>query len=278
VTREPGFDEWAPFLEAAIRAEQISCVCRVVTLKETTSTQDAARELARGRPGLLVLADTQTAGRGRLGRSWAQGGDLGLAATFVLSTASIAAERLSLAIGLAAALAVEASLRDVGVNEPVGLRWPNDVVDRGAGGPGDRGPKIAGVLIEAAQGLALVGIGINVNHLPGGFPDHLRGRATSIRAIGADRGNWRRERPIDRLGAAAHLVRFVDRALAPGFDAMTEWARRDVLAGTRQSFRHDGRTVTGRVLAVDPLHLITVKTDDGDRVQLPALSTSLVHD
>jgi BirA family biotin operon repressor/biotin-[acetyl-CoA-carboxylase] ligase len=185
---------------------------------------------------------------------------------------------LALAAGIGAAVAIEAALHRAGVDGLVGLRWPNDVVE----GPGKAGNairmKLAGVLIEAADGLAYVGIGINVNQTAEDFPQHLRERAISIRQIAAARGDWRAAGPVDRLEVATDLLRSLGRVIRPGFDVMTEWSRRDVLRGRMQSFRYDGRTFAGRVVSMDPLGLILIKTNDGEIVQLPALSTSLVHD
>src|SRR5438552_2644495 len=146
-----------PRLAAAISQRQHRFIHRVEVLDETPSTQDAARLLAAGEPGLAVFALRQTSGRGRLGRIWTQYLDLGLAATFVLDGLSFSRAHLSLGCGLAAAATIEA-LIPAHVAPRIGLRWPNDVVERPSG------RKLAGVLIESADSLAFAGIGINVLH------------------------------------------------------------------------------------------------------------------
>ncbi len=144
------------------------------------STNDTARELARAGAahGTVVVADEQTRGRGTKGRIWHSPRDLGLYASFILRWGGADASRapfslLSLAAGLAAADAV----RDAAGLE-ARLKWPNDLVH------GRR--KLGGILTEAVfapgrPGFAVVGVGLNVNHGEGDFPDGIRETATSIR-------------------------------------------------------------------------------------------------
>lgn len=265
---------WHAELERVIQAEGIRAVDRVTVLSEAVSTQDTAFELAAGRPGLMVVAERQLAGRGRLGRPWVQGGNLGIAATFVLDGSAHPQEWLSLAGGVAAAWAAEEAVKVMlpeGAPAPLlGLRWPNDVVEgRVPGG----GRKIAGVLIELRDGLALVGVGMNVGHRPEDFPEHLRSRAVSLLSVVEAHGG---RRAPGRIAAARALVRAVDRVIRER-ECVAEWSRRDVLAGTERTFVHDGRAYSGRVEGIDPMHEITLVTQTGERVRLPARSTSLVQ-
>ncbi len=119
---------------------------------EVTSTNLIAAKLPAWH---AVRADTQTAGRGRFQRSWvSDAGGLWLSAVVPVETNSPAWRILPLATGVA----VCDALRECGVKE-LRLRWPNDVL------VGDR--KLAGLLIDQFQaGLAVVGIGINVNNHP----------------------------------------------------------------------------------------------------------------
>jgi len=142
---------------------------------ETTSTLDVAHRLgAEGAPsGTLVLADTQTAGRGRHGRSWTSERGAGIWLTLVERPSDLSAlEVLSLRIGSALADALDAF-----VDSAVQLKWPNDVyVD-------DR--KLAGILVEARWRDSTpewVAIGIGINIQP---------PATEARAIGVRRGTSR---------------------------------------------------------------------------------------
>lgn len=256
--------DWAQRLEETIRELHIWIIDRVAVVPETPSTQDAAFELARGKPGLMLLAERQTAGRGRLGRTWVQHGGLGVAVTFVLDAAKLDAGRLSMAAGVAAAKALDGC---VAPPAGFGLRWPNDVVEA-TGRPGG-GRKVAGVLIEIREGLALLGVGVNVFQKEHNFPPELRGSAVSLLQLGPT---------SDRIGVAQGLLRELHRAMSaePGLLAH-DWTARDVLTGSRQVFIHQHQRVEGIVESIDPAHEIVLRTSPGRTVRLPALATSLVH-
>jgi BirA family transcriptional regulator, biotin operon repressor / biotin---[acetyl-CoA-carboxylase] ligase len=139
-----------------------------------SSTNDRMRELARsGVPEWsVVVADAQSAGRGRSGRGWASPpGNLFLSLLLRPAGEARGLGLLPLAAGVAVAEAVE----PWGVASA--LKWPNDVL------VGDR--KLAGILVESASGAqgidwAVVGIGVNVSLDPGGLEAQLRERATSV--------------------------------------------------------------------------------------------------
>jgi BirA family biotin operon repressor/biotin-[acetyl-CoA-carboxylase] ligase len=120
------------------------------------------------------FAKEQTAGRGRLGRSWHTAPDLSVACTVVVSK-GVTAQSAGL-LPLAAALAVADALRHA-ADLASRLRWPNDVDAPGG--------KVAGVLVEGRwrgsepDGFA-VGIGVNLLQRPEDFPEELRGLATSV--------------------------------------------------------------------------------------------------
>jgi len=116
----------------------------VVRVKSVTSTQDLARELPIGS---VVVAEHQTAGRGRLDRRWESPPGTALLASFVLPPNPL----LSLAAGVAAAQACGGEVR---------LKWPNDLLLRGA--------KVGGILVEVMAAKAICGIGINLTWAPEG--------------------------------------------------------------------------------------------------------------
>ena len=249
---------WAERLEDAIASRRITLIDRGLVPAETPCTQDAALAMSGGRPGLLVLAGRQTRGRGRLGRTWDDAAGAGLAATFVLEPREPG--MLALGAGLAACRAAGSHC-----TVPLGLRWPNDVVE--AVPPGR---KVAGVLIEAKEGLALVGIGVNVRQDPADWPESLRASAVSLRMLGSS---------ASRSDVAEAMVNELDRVLAMPPDALAaEWARRDVVVGTRREFECDGRRVRGIDEAISPSAFIQVRADDGTAVRLPALTTSLIKE
>jgi BirA family biotin operon repressor/biotin-[acetyl-CoA-carboxylase] ligase len=117
---------------------------KVVRLESVSSTQDVARPLPIGS---IVVAEHQTAGRGRLDRRWESPPRTALLASFVLAPSRV----LSLAAGVAAAEACAAGVR---------LKWPNDLVLDGA--------KVGGILVEVTPTSAICGIGINLTWAPPG--------------------------------------------------------------------------------------------------------------
>ncbi len=142
------------------------------------STNQVARDLGRaGEPdGTVIVADEQTAGRGRRQRRWVSPPGAGLYVSLLLRPEFPAAESGS-AVQLLAGIAAAEALGVFLPSAPL-LRWPNDcfVLDS----------KIAGVLVEAettSRGFDFLvcGIGVNVNHAADDFPPELRGRATSVK-------------------------------------------------------------------------------------------------
>src|SRR3990170_4882909 len=130
---------------------------RIVYLATTPSTQDIARAEAEGGApeGTAVLAEEQTAGRGRLGRSWVSPAGTNLYLTLVIRPTL---ERLR-SLSIVAPLAVAQALEETTALGPR-IKWPNDVLVGGR--------KLAGVLIDtelSGQSVrySLVGIGVNVN-------------------------------------------------------------------------------------------------------------------
>ena len=140
----------------------------------TGSTNDDARRLAGAGcgHGTVVLADRQTAGRGRLGRTWHAEPGENLSFSIVwregLRTPSLGTFALAAGLGVAEAL-------DAFVPSPTTVKWPNDVRVGGH--------KVAGLLAEAVfrgdvPGAVIVGVGINVRGTR--FPEEIAARATSL--------------------------------------------------------------------------------------------------
>jgi len=145
----------------------------VVRLAVVDSTQRVAFELAeRGAPdGTVVVAGTQTAGRGRRGRSWQDAPGDSLLASIVVRPRLAVPDLPKLS--LATSVAVGEALRRV-APLTVRLKWPNDVLVGGR--------KIAGILLESridATPLVVVGVGVNLGQRS--FPGALAGVATSVR-------------------------------------------------------------------------------------------------
>lgn len=157
---------------------------RIHYFAEVGSTQRVAGEMATrdAAQGTVVIAELQTAGRGRLGRSWHSPPGVNLYATIILRPQMPIAEvpRLSLVAGVATAEALEAAAPGM-----VALKWPNDIWLKGR--------KAGGIIAEAVTdthqqlSTVLLGIGINVNLAAADIPAELRNKATSVRiATGAE--------------------------------------------------------------------------------------------
>jgi BirA family transcriptional regulator, biotin operon repressor / biotin---[acetyl-CoA-carboxylase] ligase len=206
---------------------------RVELLESTTSTLDVAHRLAaRGAPaGTLVIANEQTAGRGRGGKSWQSSPGAGLWLTLIERPSdSSGLGVLSLRVGLAAAEAL-----DRFAPEPIRLKWPNDLyIDQG---------KLGGILVEARwreQAVEWVAIGLGVN---------VRAPKNIETAAGLEPGTDR----LDVLGDLIPAVLAASRATGPlQADEMEEFDARDLARGRRcvepAVGRVAGITATGELL------------------------------
>jgi BirA family biotin operon repressor/biotin-[acetyl-CoA-carboxylase] ligase len=139
---------------------------RVVRLQSVTSTQDVARALPIGS---IVVADHQTAGRGRLDHTWESPSGTALLVSFVLAPNPI----LSLTVGVAAAEACGSGVR---------LKWPNDLLLDGR--------KIGGVLVEATPIRAVCGIGINLTWAPEGAAKLNQDRDQLLERVRVQLDRW----------------------------------------------------------------------------------------
>ena len=134
---------------------------------EIDSTNRFALDWADAPHGALVVADAQTAGRGRLGRNWQSPPGKGLYFSLVLRPDEPNPARLALLAGLAVAAAVE-SVADV----PIACKWPNDLLCHSK--------KIGGILCEARDTRVIVGVGLNVTHGREDLPERLVFPASSL--------------------------------------------------------------------------------------------------
>ncbi len=229
--------------------ERLLDLPRVELLESTTSTLDVAHRIAaEGAPaGTLVIANEQTAGRGRGGKSWQSSPGAGIWLTLIerpADTSGIGV--LSLRVGIGAAEAL-----DRFAPEPIRLKWPNDLyVDRG---------KLGGVLVEArwreqAVEWVAIGIGINVK-----APENLE------YAAGLDPG-------AERLDVLAELVPALRAAaLANGplnADEREEFNARDLARG-----KACVQPAIGRVAGITPTGELLVALADS---VVPFRSGSLV--
>jgi len=274
VTTGPAPALTAPAVARGLRTRRLGRPCEVHEV--VVSTNDVALDrLDAGAPhGHLVVADAQTGGRGRRGRTWHSPPGRAIHASLVLRgdrplaapTALVAAVGLGIAEGIETAVAMHAGTAGVGV----GIKWPNDLWIGGR--------KVAGILVEARgfrpEAPAFVaGFGINVNHTETDLPADVRGTATSLAAACGRR--------LDRVA----VLRAVLEALEPRVDDVLAGAAgaalhvayraRSVLVGRRvELFEADERLV-GTVADLSATDGLLLRTDDGALRHVPA---EHVHD
>lgn len=159
----------------------------VLWFDEVASTNDVAIRYAEAgeTEGLLVLADSQSAGRGRRGRQWASPPGAGLYATVLLRPEPFMTALLTLAAGVALAEGIQAA-----TGLTVRVKWPNDITADGGGSA--IGRKLAGILAEGGTSAwgPWVALGFGINVLPASYPPDVAARAG---ALEAELG-----RPVDR--------------------------------------------------------------------------------
>lgn len=219
------------------------------------STNDLARALAEGGAphGTLVLAEEQTAGRGRGGRPWVSPAGLGVWMSMVARPAALPAPGLlPILVGLAAAEALDPFLRPAHAQ----VKWPNDLLVQGR--------KLAGILCEGGwdgsrPAGVVVGIGLNVLHAPGDFPPEVRDTATSLRIA----AGWSPPRAEVAGALAAAVARALARPPAQLTGALLEaLRRRDALEG--RAVRVTGaEPLSGTALGVNPAGALLLRTGDG---------------
>lgn len=220
--------------------------------EEIGSTNTYAKQLAReGAPeGTVVMAGCQTAGRGRMERTFQSPRDKGIYMTVILRP-SLPAERLLPVTALTGVALCEAVERICGVRP--GLKWPNDPVLGGR--------KLSGILTEMSGGALVLGIGVNVLQSPGDFSPEVAEMATSL---AAELGH-----PVSRGALAAELLEALDRMyqalLAGDLAAYLAAYRQDCVNLGRQVqlLFPDGRRETAAAVGIDGEFGLIVRTDDG---------------
>src|SRR5579885_1191903 len=231
---------------------------RIHYFEQVDSTQQVAAELAGqgAAQGTIVVAELQTAGRGRLGRTWHSPPGVNLYATTILRPRMPLSEvpRLTLVAGIAAAEAL-------GTVAPgmVALKWPNDLWLKGR----KAGGIIAEALTDKGQELScvLVGIGLNLNLALHEIPADLRDKATSVRIVTGRR--------CDRIAVAQALFERLGARYAEvrrdGFAALSdEYARYFALAGKRVTIVDGTRHVSGVAIGIDRTGALLLETPTGN--------------
>ena len=229
---------------------------------ETGSTNaDALALLRAGEPeGIVLVADHQTAGRGRAGRRWTAPPEAGLLLTVLLRPPAAAVDLCTTAVALAATDALE---QVAGVDAR--LKWPNDLVFPGDGSVADR--KLAGILAEADwpagggdPGVA-VGIGINVAW-PDELPDDLAEVAVACNHV-SDRSVDREELLVALVEALA--TRYARLLVGDRASLVAEWRERSATLGQRVRVEQTHGEVEGTAVDITGEGHLVVELDDGSQ-------------
>jgi len=232
------------------------------TFKEIDSTQRIAKNLAAdGAPeGTVVVAETQSEGRGRAGRRWfSPPGGLWLSAVFRPTITPTDVQKMTLAVGVAATRAI---VRSTGLM--ANLKWPNDVQI------GYR--KVCGILTEASvkSGVVeflVVGVGINANVDLATLPPDLRPTTTSLKY------ELKREIPIEKLTNALLLELQKEYAsLSGGLFApiLADWRALTNTLGNWVEVQTPNKTIDGFAEDLDHDGALILRLADGSRVTVIA--------
>lgn len=226
--------------------------------KETDSTSLQARVLADdgALEGALILAESQTQGRGRKGRTWFTPKGEGVSMSMILRPpiSPMDASRLTLLTAVALA---EALIDSTGLD--IRIKWPNDILCKGK--------KLAGILTELSTEMdavnhVIIGLGLNVNTPEEGFPKDLKDKASSILAesgITHSRCNLTK-RFLERF------ERHYNALINDGFpDLLNRWRLLSDTIGQRVCVEMIGKRLTGTVRDIDPNGFLVLKDENGVR-------------
>jgi BirA family biotin operon repressor/biotin-[acetyl-CoA-carboxylase] ligase len=229
---------------------------RVCSLDEADSTNLQACQLAdEGAPeGLVVIADRQTAGKGRLGRQWASPGGVNLYTSILLRPPILPFEapRLTFLSAVAVCRAINSCTR-----LQARVKWPNDVLIDGA--------KVAGLLNEMNAETdqvhyVVLGIGVNLNMTQEQFPADLRYPATSLLLCSGD--------PVSRLEFTRTLLREIDllyqQYLQDGSASIiSAWCELCDLTGKQVTVDCSNKVIEGTMTGLDDDGALLVRAADG---------------
>ncbi len=223
---------------------------------KTSSTNDVIEKLARDgvKEGVVVFAESQTKGRGRLGRQWVSPARKGLWFSVLLRPDLRPQETTQLTV--AAATALWRAIHEQTGLQPE-IKWPNDILIRGR--------KTAGILTELSAELdhvkyVILGLGLDVNMTANEFPADLRKTATSLRIESG--------KPVLRAELATAILRELDRdyarVCAGRFAAVAdEWEEHCTTLGRSVSIHVGDRRIRGHAESLDEDGALLVRTEHG---------------
>jgi BirA family biotin operon repressor/biotin-[acetyl-CoA-carboxylase] ligase len=255
--------EFLPYTPQSIRLQTRTTVIgrRIEMHEQVGSTNDLAREAGRrGEPeGLLILAEEQTQGRGRLGRTWVAPPHTSILGSLLLRPRFSAQHAFHLTMAAALAIHDTCAMGDFAAfGMSPSIKWPNDVLVNGR--------KIAGVLSESEFSggdwdFAVVGFGINANSDPEDLGPVQIPATSFAREMGS---------AIDRVLLLSRVLMFFEDAylqLQNGQHRFVyeRWTRALETVGRPVRVQEAGGMVEGTAVGVDPDGALLVRTASGER-------------
>lgn len=239
----------------------------IMVLEETDSTNNYAKSLAANgaEDGMAVIADSQTAGKGRLGRNFFSPSGTGLYMSIIIRP-DMSLDTVQLITSCAACAAAEAIETLCG--REVSIKWVNDLYMNGR--------KICGILTEASLSLetksldyAVIGIGINVLSVKNIFGDDLSEIATSIE----DETGLK----LNRNRLCAEILNHLESSLGgiEKRDFLDGYRRREILTGNIISASPNGIPITGKAVGIDENAGLVIELSDGSRRTLSSGEANL---
>lgn len=268
-----------PFLKNMFTKEKIENIFRgdiigkeIIFLESTASTNDKAMEIGAQREdpeGILIVADSQTHGRGRLGRSWVSPPGVNLYFSVVLKPPLPPAEVQM--ITLAAAVAVASAVRQhTGLD--AGIKWPNDILVNGR--------KTGGILTEmrssgSSISLLTVGIGVNVNMSSSSLTEDIRHIATSLKT---EKGE-----PVNREGLLIKILAGMEKTYKNLLNGnkralINEWLGLNSIIGNNVRVQMQDRVISGTAEGLSNTGELVIRLPSGESETVSAGEVTVLKD
>ena len=221
----------------------------ILLFDEVESTNELAKRYPKQREGLVIIADSQTKGKGRSGRSWYSPKGSGVYLSVLLKPQTENPSPLTLMAGVACLTYKEPSLS---------LKWPNDIlVD---------GKKMAGILCELCDEKSkwlVLGIGINANQLHSDFPDSLQGKAISLK--------MKTGKSVDKVDLIRSLIFHLDHEyknwlLQGSPNLVKRWSDQTKMLGLEITLYQGKSVFHGTAKRLDLMGRLVVITEKGEEM------------
>lgn len=227
---------------------------KIYIYNKTSSTNDIALSLAErhNTEGVVILAEGQTKGRGRLGRTWFSLPQKCILCSIILKS-NMLSERLNL-LTIGASVAISKAIRNT-TFLPAYIKWPNDVIIRGK--------KTCGILVEKRKtktGFIVMGFGINVNLDEEDFPRDLYGKATSLKMECAKK--------VSRVELVQKVLFEIEKVYlylkkGEGSLLFEEWKEMSSILGKQVKAILQNEVVEGQAVGIDPDGALILRLDSG---------------